>query len=350
MRRRAARCSRARWRQRFKLELPAAQLEIVLAAVRAAWPSCAAARGRAPRACRRGRRARAARGRGRAPVRCGGGRAEPRRALRPDRARVRNGGAAPAGLRIPGARRGRGSRPHAGRLQRAARAAAGARRAGRQRAVPRGARHGPGLAAADDRGHAAAPGRAAAERSLGGVRGGPRGGAPRGACPAPRTGGSSCARTRRSARSSCACPTPRRPSAEAAPSPPWRTRLSPGSPARPSGARCLTGGSRRTAGWPPAMASTAEWPTCSPVTRVPVREGVARPARRAGALRRGTRIVRAGVAVARSLAQADGAGADARGGGRRPPRCHELAGRSFPERLLTGSQQGCPCRPILAAR
>ena len=128
--------------ERFKLELPAAQIEIVLPPARSVAelaPQLAAARRELAAAA--GGIALLA-GAGLHPFAAVEGVLNRGERYERDRARVRNGRAAPARLRVPGACRGRGSGPHARGLQRAARAAAGARRAGRQRAVPRGARHG----------------------------------------------------------------------------------------------------------------------------------------------------------------------------------------------------------------
>ena len=91
---------------RFKLELPAAQLEIVTAAhgcVEQLLGELAGAR-----RSRRGRRRRGSSGhRRRAPVRRSRGRAQPRPALRPHRARVRIDRASPARLCPSGPRRAR---------------------------------------------------------------------------------------------------------------------------------------------------------------------------------------------------------------------------------------------------
>ena len=126
---------------RFKLELPAAQLELVTRRTRtcrprsASWPRRARTLLDGADALVRPAAA------GVAPVQPGGGPAERGRALRAHRGGVRAHGSAPAGVRAPGARGGGRGRAHARGLQRAARASARARRAGGQRALPRGRRH-----------------------------------------------------------------------------------------------------------------------------------------------------------------------------------------------------------------
>ena len=99
-------------------------------------------------------------------------------------------------------------RPVPGGLQRVPLLPAGARRAGRQRAVPRRARHRAGLDPPDDRGLSAASGRPAGDPVVGVVRLGAAVG--RGRPTRSRTraaGGSSCACTRPTGRSSCGRPT-----------------------------------------------------------------------------------------------------------------------------------------------
>ena len=124
---------------RFKLELPASQLEIVTPPcpdVATAVDALRAAR----RDLARGRGAdRPADDRGRAPDRGRARRADRRPALPAHARRVRRARAPPARLRPAPARLARRRRPHAGGLQRAALAPARARRAGRQRALPRAA-------------------------------------------------------------------------------------------------------------------------------------------------------------------------------------------------------------------
>ena len=119
----------------------------------------------------------------------------------------------PARLRAPGPRGGRRRRPLARGVQRPAPVPAAARRARRQRAVPRRPRHRPRLDPPEDL-RAAARARGCRPRSAPGRRSPTRSpGAPRPArCPSRGAGGGSCARIRRTGRSSSACPTRRRPS------------------------------------------------------------------------------------------------------------------------------------------
>ena len=155
---------------RFKLEMPAAQLEIVTAphADRRRRRGRARAGPRRARA-RRARRFRVA-GAGAHPFASGLGPLNPGRALRGDRRRVRERRPPPARLRPARARRDPRRRPRARRLQRAPLAPARARRAGRQRAVLRGPRQRAGVGPLADQRAAPAPGRPARARELRGVR------------------------------------------------------------------------------------------------------------------------------------------------------------------------------------
>ena len=85
-------------------------------------------------------------------------RAHRRSALPAHARRLRRASATPARLRAAPAHLARRRGPHARGLQRAALTPARARRAGRQRAVPHGARHRPGLDPPDDRGEPAPQG------------------------------------------------------------------------------------------------------------------------------------------------------------------------------------------------
>ena len=259
---------------RFKLELPAAQLEIVTqpaadvpAGDRASWPRAAPPCSRARRRARPGpRRA------GVHPFSAGEGELldEPR--YRRTVEQFGRDRAPPARLGAAGARgRGRGG-AHARGLQRAALLPAGAGRAGRQpRPFHEGVDTRPGVDPPEDLARCCRA-RASRRRIASWddfARRPALGRAARRTCRSTRPGGGSCARTRRCGHARAARARRaghggrRRPR-----SPPSRTALvalagrRATTPAR-SWRATRSGASPRTAGRPAATASRARWPTCA---------------------------------------------------------------------------------------
>ena len=229
-------------------------------------------------------------------------------------------------------------------------APAGARRAGRQCAVPRGPRHRVRLVPADRGEHAAAPGHAAGDRLVGGVVGGARlGRAVRAPARRRRSGGSSCARIRPSARSRCASPTRRPRSRRPRRSRRWSTRSSRGSSSMPRDGmpsvadrgEPLGGGApragrdvRRPAHGRARRRARRAWARCSTSSSRTRRRWARAPSRRVRALARAGQRRRPRRVLRR----------------RRPAARRRMAGRPVPGRLLTGKAQACRCCPTRAAR